>query len=50
MEYIECENNKNCWDKTCEYKKWIYYLGSKIIFPIVGGIAFYAGIKKFMSK
>jgi len=43
---IVCEN-ANDYQQNCEFIKWFYFIGTKIIFPIAGGIFVYIGIKKY---
>ena len=40
---FDCEGLNDNFKQSCELNKWVYAIGTKIIFPIVGGIALYAG-------
>ena len=47
---FDCEGLSDNFKQSCELNKWVYAIGTKIIFPIAGGIALYAGIRNRFGK
>ena len=51
LEQFNCENiNNENFKNTCNNNKLTYSIATKIVFPIVGGLSLYAGIKKRLNK
>lgn len=47
---FHCEDLNDNFKRTCELNKWVYAIGTKILFPIAGGISLFVGITKHLRK